>query len=208
MPLVAVIDDPISSLDSETLFVISVLCKQLIDTCLDTHSRLCQLLFLTHNAYFFKEITYQFGKPNNKGRLYYTFRKQDGSVTRATEHETNPIVSTYEQLWADLRDDKQGDVEDRNISASTQNTMRRILETYFGSIGGFREDLLKKMDTGDKLAAQSLLAWANDGSHNIPWEVDYAPAGDEALHCYKVFRKIFEVEGQLGHYTKMMREVQ
>ena len=208
LPLVGVIDDPISSLDSETLFVISVLCKQLIDTCLDTHSRLCQLLFLTHNAYFFKEITYQFGKPNDKGRLYYTFRKQDGSVTQATEHKGNPIVSTYEQLWADLRNDKQGDVEDRNISASTQNTMRRILETYFGSIGGFREDLLKKMEPGDQLAAQSLLAWANDGSHNIPWEVDYAPAGTEALHCYTVFRKIFEVEGQLGHYKKMMREVQ
>lgn len=201
VPLVVAIDDPISSLDSGTLFAISLLCRRLIDLCENYRSRLCQILFLTHNAYFFQEVTFQqLGKTDAQDRLYYTFRKEDGSTTRAISHKKNPIVSTYEQLWSDLKEDR----ENGRMSVSAQNTMRRILETYFGALGGFQEDLLQKMAPSEQLAARNLLAWINDGSHNIPWEIDYAPTAVDAEQYHQAFRKVFEIEGQLGHYQKMM----
>lgn len=203
VPLVVAIDDPISSLDSGTLFAISLLCRRLVDLCENYQSRLCQILLLTHNAYFFQEVTFQqLGKTDSQDRLYYTFRKEEGSVTRAIPHSKNPIVSTYEQLWSDLKEDR----ERGRMSASAQNTMRRILETYFGALGGFQEDLLQKMDPSEQLAARSLLAWINDGSHNIPWEIDYAPTAVDAEQYHQAFRKVFEIEGQLGHYQKMMNK--
>lgn len=201
VPLVVAIDDPISSLDSATLFAISLLCRDLVSICKDHQSRLCQILLLTHNAYFFQEVTFQqLGKTDSKDRLYYTFRKEDGAITQAIAHRENPITSTYEQLWKDLKDDRAHG----RMSASAQNTMRRILETYFGALGGFQDDLLPKMAPSEQLAARSLLAWINDGSHNIPWEIDYAPTAVDAEQYHQVFRKIFEIEGQLGHYKKMM----
>lgn len=201
VPLVVAIDDPISSLDSGTLFAISLLCRRLIGVCENQRSRLSQILLLTHNAYFFQEVTFQqLGKTDSNDRLYYTFRKEDGSVTRAIEHRENPITSTYEQLWSDLKEDRAHG----RMSASAQNTMRRILETYFGALGGLQDDLLEKMAPSEQLAARTLLAWINDGSHNIPWEIDYAPTAVDAEQYYQAFRKVFEIEGQLGHYQKMM----
>ena len=56
--LVAVIDDPISSLDSDILFVVSTLTKRLIADIRTGTSRVRQLVVLTHNVYFHKEVTY------------------------------------------------------------------------------------------------------------------------------------------------------
>lgn len=201
-PLMAVIDDPISSLDSSTLFAVSLLCRKLIDLCTQQNSRMCQFLLLTHNAYFFQEVTFQkLGETPPDGRIYYTFRKDEGGMTTAIQHESNPIVSAYEQLWTELRSDRRAG----RMSVHTQNSMRRILETYFGSIGGFGTDVLSQLDLGEQLAAKSLLAWINDGSHNIPWNVDYSPTSVDSEFYHQVFRRIFEVEGQLGHYQKMMQ---
>lgn len=123
-------------------------------------------------------------------------------MTSAIKHDSNPIVSAYEQLWAELRDDRSAG----RMSVHTQNTMRRILETYFGSIGGFGTDVLSRLDHAEKLPARSLLSWINDGSHNIPWSADYSPTAVDQEFYHRVFRRIFEVEGQEGHYDKMMAE--
>ena len=56
--LMAAIDDPISSLDSATLFAVSLLCREILELCSDTSSRLSQVICLTHNVYFFQEVTF------------------------------------------------------------------------------------------------------------------------------------------------------
>lgn len=72
-PLVVVIDDPISSLDSTTLFAVSLLCRDMIDLCKAPESRMCQFILLTHNAYFFQEVTFKKIKENQpEGTLFYT----------------------------------------------------------------------------------------------------------------------------------------
>ncbi|WP_181371207.1 AAA family ATPase, partial [Helicobacter pylori] len=59
---VLVIDDPISSLDSNILFIVSVLVKELMkETMKETmkeKTNIKQIIILTHNTYFYKNITY------------------------------------------------------------------------------------------------------------------------------------------------------
>lgn len=201
-PLVAVFDDPITSLDSGTLFAVSLLCREILEICQKDDNRLEQVIFLTHNAYFFQELTFtQRGKTPPLGRKYYTFRKLENGSTEAKAHEKTPISSAYEQLWDELRD-----ARDRGtMGVTTQNTMRRILETYFTGIGGFEADIMSKFPEDEALPARSLMAWVNDGSHNIPWNADYSPTAADAEFYHQVFKRIFEVQGQLGHYERMMR---
>ncbi|CAH0122830.1 hypothetical protein PAE9249_05442 [Paenibacillus sp. CECT 9249] len=54
---VVVIDDPISSLDSNVLFIVSNLILKLIDDIRNNQNNIVQLFVLTHNVYFHKEVT-------------------------------------------------------------------------------------------------------------------------------------------------------
>ncbi len=55
---VVVIDDPISSLDSNVLFIVSNLILKLIDDIRNNQNNIVQLFVLTHNVYFHKEVTF------------------------------------------------------------------------------------------------------------------------------------------------------
>lgn len=56
------IDDPISSLDSSVLFMVSSLVRQLMFDIKNNSTDIKQLFVLTHNIYFHKEITFNQGK--------------------------------------------------------------------------------------------------------------------------------------------------
>lgn len=75
----------------------------------------------------------------------------------------NPISTAYELLWNELKDNK-------NLTLITiQNTMRRIIENYFGMLGKGKDDSLVKCFTEpeDQMIARSLIAWINDGWPSI-----------------------------------------
>lgn len=55
---VVVFDDPVSSLDSEVLFIVSSLIKGLFDEVRALNGHIKQIFILTHNVYFHKEITF------------------------------------------------------------------------------------------------------------------------------------------------------
>ena len=62
---IVVIDDPVSSMDSSTLFVIGALVRDMIAICnpdytTKEHSKdhIKQIFILTHNAFFHQEVTY------------------------------------------------------------------------------------------------------------------------------------------------------
>lgn len=198
---VAIVDDPISSLDSQTLFAISLLCRRLTSICEEDSNNLSQIVYLTHNAYFHQEVTFtQRGKTEPKGRIYNLLRKEHDGTSRSESHEKNPIDSTYSLLWRAIREDAESGV----MSVNTQNGMRRILESYFHMIGGLSGDLVDRFDVHEQLAARSLLSWINDGSHSIPWNADYSATILESSLYFTVFRKIFEYQDQGGHYRMMM----
>lgn len=55
---VVVIDDPVSSMDSEVLFVVSTLVRDLYESIYYGLSNIRQLFVLSHNLYFYKEVTF------------------------------------------------------------------------------------------------------------------------------------------------------
>ena len=57
-PKIVVIDDPISSLDSNVLFIVSTLVKQIRDDCRHGEHGIKQIFIMTHNVYFHKEAAF------------------------------------------------------------------------------------------------------------------------------------------------------
>lgn len=57
---VVVFDDPVSSLDSEILFIVSSLIKGIFEEIRNGTGHIKQVFMLTHNVYFHKEVTFQF----------------------------------------------------------------------------------------------------------------------------------------------------
>ena len=196
---IIVLDDPVSSLDSTILFIVSAMVKDLAKRICSGESNVMQLFVLTHNVYFHKEASYGIvGKKNNIS--YWFVRKEDGIATIKAYGAKNPISTTYELLWKELQD-----TTDTSF-VTIQNTMRRIIECYFKTLGGFSNDKLIDMfeNHEDKMIARSLVSWLNDGSHKVMDDVFIDPYTD-ALHKYKdVFRRIFEISGHLAHYNMMM----
>ncbi len=197
---VVVFDDPISSLDSDILYIVSSLIKGVMEEVRSQIGRIKQLFLLTHNVYFHKEITFNRVRPLdralNEESFWLVKKQQQGSVLERCS--SNPIRSAYELLWED--------VKSANVSSiSLQNTLRRILENYFTMWGGMGKDEICALFEGrEKLICQSLFSWVNDGSHSIHDDL-YINHGEQTNEAYlRVFRSIFEKACQLGHYNMMM----
>jgi wobble nucleotide-excising tRNase len=196
---VVVFDDPVSSLDSDILFVVGSLIKSLFEDVRQNKGTIKQIFVLTHNVYFHKEVT--FNPRRNNGALneetFWTVSKlQD--VSRITRHSDNPIKTSYDLLWNEVRNP--------NLSSqSLQNTLRRILESYFRILGNMDSDAIcEKFDGSEKVICRSLFSWVNDGSHSDHDDL-YISADGGANEAYlSVFRKIFDKLGHLNHYKMMM----
>ncbi len=195
---VIIIDDPISSLDSSVLFIVSNLTKRLVQDIRAGQHGFEQIFILSHNVYFFKEVTFKC-KGNNKLRdeAYWTIRKFS-TGTKIIEHESNPIKTSYELLWREL-----DNTEDIN-SATIFNTLRRILEYYFNILGGLDYDAAINSFEGEELIlCQSLLSWINDGSHFINDDLVVDSEIDNITKYLNVFQLIFEKMGHISHYNMM-----
>lgn len=196
---VVVFDDPVSSLDSDILFIVGSLIKGLFDEVRAGTGHIKQIFVLTHNVYFHKEVTYS---PKQKGvspneRTYWIVRKP-GLVSKLDRHPTNPIKTSYELLWAEVRKPERSNL-------AIQNTLRRILENYFKILGGIEFDQLCAMFDGkEKIICKSLCSWVHDGSHYAHDDL-YVSIDDSMVDSYlKVFRAIFEKSGHSAHYKMMM----
>jgi wobble nucleotide-excising tRNase len=200
---VVVIDDPISSLDSNVLFIVSTLTKQILDECKNGREGIKQVFVLTHNVYFHKEITF-LGSRNTwkKDEAAFWVIKKNKNVSHIVDCKNrNPIQTSYELLWSELKDTES--VQRITIF----NTLRRILEYYFNVIGGLDyEECINKFDGEDKLICKALISCINEGSHFITddFVMQYESA---AMDSYiRVFKLIFEKMGHESHYKMMMHE--
>lgn len=199
---ILVIDDPISSLDSNVLFIVSTLIKNLIKGTISRDSTLGikQIIILTHNVYFHKEISFQLQKDDSNHVNYWILRKKENTTFITNHGKNNPISSTYQMLWNDVKE------ADKSSSTSIQNIIRRILENYFKILGNYSDtQIIDEFNTyEEKKICQSLLHWINDGSHCIPDDLFIQPIDSEKDIYLDVFRKIFEKSGHEAHYNMMM----
>ncbi|MBK6750571.1 MAG: AAA family ATPase [Acidobacteria bacterium] len=68
---ILVIDDPISSLDSNVLFVVSTLLKEIIKQIKVGTGNIRQIILLTHNVYFHKEASFINGREIRNGDTHF-----------------------------------------------------------------------------------------------------------------------------------------
>jgi len=198
---IVVFDDPVSSLDSDILFIVSSLIKGLFDEVRVGAGYVKQIFVLTHNVYFHKEVTYNSKRKDvaMKEETFWIVRKS-GSISKLDKHLTNPIKTSYELLWAEVRNPERSNI-------AIQNTLRRILENYFKILGGIEFDGLCAMFDGkEKIICKSLCSWVHDGSHYAHDDL-YVSIDDTMVDSYlNVFRQIFKKSGHSAHYQMMMAD--
>jgi wobble nucleotide-excising tRNase len=196
---IVVFDDPVSSLDSDILFIVGSLIKGLFDEVREKTGHIKQIFVFTHNVYFHKEAAYNSKRKDvaMSEETFWIIRKP-GLVSKLNKCPTNPIKTSYELLWAEIRNSGRSNL-------SIQNTLRRVLENYFKILGSIEFDQLCVMFDGrEKFICKSLCSWIHDGSHNAHDDL-YVSIDASMVDAYlKVFRAIFEKSGHLAHYKMMM----
>jgi wobble nucleotide-excising tRNase len=196
---IVVFDDPVSSLDSDILFIVSSLIKALFDEVRAGTGHIKQIFVFTHNVYFHREVT--FNPDRRKAAMgeetFWVIRKSD-LVSKIEKHGSNPIKTSYELLWSEVRRTDRSNL-------TIQNTLRRILENYFKILGGVDpEKICAMFDGKEKFVCKSLFSWVNDGSHLANDDL-YISVDSTMVETYlRVFREIFKKSGHLPHYKMMM----
>jgi wobble nucleotide-excising tRNase len=157
-PKIVVIDDPVSSMDSSVLFIVSTLVREMIEVC---HNNLRlppwqvpgdyikQLFILTHNAYFHKVITYN-KVPHYNCVSFFVVKKTANASSvslcekkkypfeRDTEMENqNPVKNSYAALWDEYKE--------VDTAIPLLNVIFRILDYYFLQICGHDGDNIHKL---------------------------------------------------------------
>ncbi|MFP6203862.1 ATP-binding protein [Helicobacter pylori] len=200
---VLVIDDPISSLDSNILFMVSVLVKDLMKETMKEKTNIKQVIILTHNTYFYKEITLECDLKRYQGKYSFWIINKDNNVSKIKDYKENPIKNSYELLWQEVKQAKENNAS----LVSLQNVMRRIIEYYFRILGGFKHnhnlsECFKNIR--EQQVCNSFISWFNDGSHGISDDL-FVQIQDTSIETYlKVFENIFKITGHEAHYKMMI----
>lgn len=198
---ILVIDDPISSLDSNILFIVSTLVKNIIDDIKANKGCARQLILLTHNVYFHKEVSFIDSRQRESKEAHYWILRKNGIFSEVQYFGIkNPIQSSYSLLWEEFKNDSI------TSTLSIQNIMRRIIENYFKLLGKYGDDkLISKFENNEEREiCKSLISWINDGSHSIHDDL-FIEIPSLTIDTYrKVFKDIFEKSKHISHYNMMM----
>lgn len=201
-PRVVVIDDPISSLDSDAIDAVCTLSNELKKLAREGRDGIDQLIVLTHNTAYHKMIS---ERQYRKDTHYWKLSKMNGVSNVEDCTKKNPVRGEYEDLWSKLVEDRKT----RNVRG-LQNLMRRIVENYFVGFGGYSKKKLFEGgymdDYEDRLAIESLAKWMDEGSHGVTGDL-YESNSEERIEIYfEWFKLLFEKMGHGAHYKMMMRE--
>ena len=144
--------------------------------------------------FFHKEVSFIDGRTTKLNNTnYWILRKKNKKSSIQVFGQENPIHSSYELLWKELK-------QENNTLVAVQNTMRRIIENYFRILGKYRDDkLIGKFETKEEQdICRTLISWINDGSHSVNDDL-YIEYQDETIENYKnVFKAIFEKTNHIG----------
>lgn len=230
---IVIIDDPVSSMDSTALFIVSAIVREMINVCRNNTEYLNpkvpgdyikQLFILTHNVYFHREVTYQQVGYYNCTSFYMIRKNENISTVKLckrtnqampTEEENyNPVQNSYAALWDELRDIQ--------ATIPALNVMRRILEYYFLQLCGYegsdlRSIVLEKKENREKFIKQiegekpdmtdyqlaSSLLAYINNPNGISDGLNYVEDCEDAEAYKRVFEMIFDALGQSQHYKMM-----
>ena len=205
--VIAVVDDPISSLDSDTLFIVSHYIRQAASDVVSGTGNIKQLIVLTHNVQFHHEASYCSGKPNIKKRHYYRLQKSSAGITECKDDgNTSQIRNTYQMLWDAVVEAARAENESDSLRISITNIVRRIVEGYFSFLGEKRSVLnQKEMSVADQRIMMTFEIWSNAGSHTIADDIDQTIDIGSVKQFLKLFQLYFQNRGQSGHFDTMIK---
>lgn len=196
---IILIDDPISSLDSTVLFIVSTLIKKIILEISQNKGDIKQIFILTHNVYFHKEISF-LKKIDKKYTKYFIVRKYDNNTVIEDCNDQNKIQTSYQLLWNEVKNTNGNGIY-------LQNAMRRILENFFGFLGPYYDE--KIISSFEKIEEQdvvrSLFSWVNDGSHCIQDDINLSCIDNTTIPYKEIFKNIFIKAGYESHYNMMIQ---
>ena len=231
---IVVIDDPVSSMDSSSLFIVSSLVRELIGICFNNgkperkkedDTFIKQIFILTHNAFFHKEISYDkiryfhcvnfylIDKKNNNSTITCCTRKDPHAKEPAIEHNYTPVHNAYSSLWKEYKVAESPVVLRRII--------KQILEYYFIQISGFdgqslAERILKKEEVflknnpdgtknNDMLhAVNALLHYVGSDQVGFNDGFNYVDGFEDIEQMRETFKCIFTALDQEQHFDMMM----
>ena len=232
---IVVIDDPVSSMDSGSLFIVSTLVRQMIEICRNNADNrnpvakgnfIKQIFILTHNAYFHREVSYSYITKYDYAS-FYLIRKigtkstikmfDDVDPNEPTQRvNINPVKNSYAALWDEYRE--------VTSAVPLMNVIRRILEYYFLQLCGYEGSVLRQVilvqakengrykdangnDDEEKYQlATAMLAYINASSIGMSDGMDFVEDCLNADECRRIFEMIFELMNQKQHYDMMLRK--
>ena len=155
---IVVIDDPVSSMDSSVLFIVSTLVREMVGVCFNNveyreqerevqGDYIKQIFILTHNVYFHREITYNLTNRYHCVSFYVVNKASNNSTvklcirpsqTKPTDQENfNPVQNSYAALWCEYNE--------VDTAIPLMNVIRRILEYYFMQLCGHDGANIRKL---------------------------------------------------------------
>ncbi|HEY5123563.1 MAG TPA: AAA family ATPase, partial [Ignavibacteria bacterium] len=216
---IIVIDDPVSSLDCQTLFVVSTLIQNLIirkgnsnrlEKMDFKNETIDQVFILTHNIYFYKEVAFE-RRPICTDYWHYKITKVQ-NLTRIIGDYNRTISDDYTLLWKTIKELKINLPVDSTLNILIANTMRRIIESYVNFIGYSSESwgALYNLDQSDPLfyIKSAFISIINEESHKITAleSIYYQKIIHEHPQVlFDVFKEIFKTIGK-EHYEIMLDE--
>lgn len=229
---IVVIDDPVSSMDSSALFIVSAQIRKMIEVCRNNADNrnpvvsgnfIKQLFILTHNAYFHREVTYAYANRYDFVSFYLIRKTDNKSSIQLCECQNpdcpsermnvNPVKNSYAALWDEYKDASSG--------IPLMSIIRRILEYYFLQLCGYEgSDLRKRILEENKDAfthddfgnedyskfelASAMLSYIAANSSAINDGMHYVDDCIDVQQCRDTFQMIFHYMGQDQHYEMMM----
>ena len=198
---IIVIDDPMSSLSHIYIFNISRLIKKEFFDQIDKYE---QIFILSHSLYFFHELYkghphIKYGdddvaKCKKQPALYRLIKSVNGS--RFCSMSENDIQNDYQAYWTIIRDSD-------SPNAILANTMRNILEYFFGFIDKCDlNGIFQKPKFADN-KYQAFVRFMNAGSHHTS-ELIYDYSEFDRGTFMEAFRLVFVETDYEEHYNKMM----
>lgn len=216
---IIVIDDPVSSLDSQALFVVSTLIHNLIlrkggnsraDQRLLKNDTISQVFILTHNLYFYKEVSFD-KRPICKDYWHLRIIKINNKTSIKGEYNKT-IYDDYSLLWNTIKELKANIPTTTSLNIVIANSMRRTIESYVNFIGYGKDSwasLFNENQNGPSYYIKcAFISTINDESHKITAldGVYYQKIINEQPQIlFDVFLEIFKSIGK-EHYELMMDE--
>jgi len=218
---IVVIDDPVSSMDSGVLFIVSSLVRELIEDCYydgEKHN-IQQIFILTHNPYFHKAVSRNYETTNDEivqKSAFFLVKKSDDNIStveisedecssnESGKENVSPVITSYDAMWYEYRNAK--------FPSTLVVAASRIIDYHLLQHCSYKIDYLRecvKNHIGDNAEndkkqriATEMLRFIYDDMHDVGDDISYSPTNN-MVEYNEVFEMIFDAVSQKSHFLKM-----